>query len=199
MDVSLAAGVRAPREGPMSERDLQTATVEEQWPELRHLLALRNRVGRDEADPRRFRSVRRLRPPHVVAGATEPRRHVVERPAAGAERSDAAHLRPLLGRLVLGPAERRIAEDERALAGPQHVGPVDLQRVGVADVGRLLYRDPRVRLAEFHGRRSSAGTDRAGKDIERDGGHEQIPENDEGEPGGEERRAARAEETETGS
>ena len=44
----------------------------------------------------------------------------------------------------------------------------------------------RVRPGGDHGRRPSAGADRAGKDIERHGGDEQIPESDEGGPGGEE-------------
>ena len=54
--------------------------------------------------------------PHVVAGADEPSGHVVERSAAAAERRDAAHLRPLLWRLELGPAEWRIAFAHRTFA-----------------------------------------------------------------------------------
>lgn len=54
------------------------------------------------------------------------------------ESGDAVHLRPLLERLELGPAERRLPEDARALIERQHVDPVDFQRVGVADVRRLL-------------------------------------------------------------
>ena len=146
--VRLAASVRSPREGPMRECDLQAAVVKQQRPELRHLLALRDGVGRHETDPRRC-STGRLRPSHVVPGTDKPRGYVVERPAAAAERCDAPHLRTLLGRLELGPAKRRIAEHVRALVGRQHVGPVDLQRVGVADVRRLLDRDPRVRLTEL--------------------------------------------------
>ena len=62
-----------------------------------------------------FDASSRLRPPHVVAGPDEPCGHVVECAAAAAERSDAAHLRPLLRRLELGAPERRITKDVRAL------------------------------------------------------------------------------------
>ena len=49
--VSLAACVRAPGEGTVRECDLQAATLEQERPELRHLLALGDRIGGDEADP----------------------------------------------------------------------------------------------------------------------------------------------------
>ena len=112
VDVGLAASVRSPCERPVSEGDLQAVTVEEQWPELSHLLALRDRVGRHKADPRRCLASG-LRLLHVVSGPDEPRGHVVERPAATAKGGDAVHLRPLFGRLELGPAERRIGPCQR--------------------------------------------------------------------------------------
>ena len=67
VDVRLPASVRSPREGPMREGDLQTAMVKQPRPELRDLLALRNRVGRHEADPRPCATGRR-RAPHVAPG-----------------------------------------------------------------------------------------------------------------------------------
>ena len=108
--VRLAARVGAPGEGAVGEGDLETAAVKQKRPELRHLLALRDRVGRDEADPRRSTAGRWLCAPRVITGADEPRSHVVERPAAAAQCGHTAYLRPLLWRLKLGPAERRIAK-----------------------------------------------------------------------------------------
>ena len=37
-----------PHERSMSESDLQAESVEQNWPELRHLLTLRDRICRDE-------------------------------------------------------------------------------------------------------------------------------------------------------
>ena len=51
MDVRRAARLAAPAERPVRERDLQPEAIEQDGPELRDLLALADRIGRDEADP----------------------------------------------------------------------------------------------------------------------------------------------------
>ena len=51
MDVSFASCVRSPRECAMSERNLKLIAPEESWPQLRHLLTLRDRVRGHEANP----------------------------------------------------------------------------------------------------------------------------------------------------
>ena len=53
----------------MSEGDLQPAMVEQQRPQLRHLLTLRDRVGRHKADPRQSRAGWRLRVSRSLARA----------------------------------------------------------------------------------------------------------------------------------
>ena len=70
--VGLAASVRAPGKGAVREGDLQPGAVEQGRPELRHLLALGDRVGGDEADTGRTLL-------HVFSRLEEPGGHVVER------------------------------------------------------------------------------------------------------------------------
>ena len=142
MDMRLAPGVGAPGEGAVGERDLEPVALEQQRPELGRLLALGDRIRGDETDPRRsFRE--------VFPGAEEPGRHIVERAAAAAEVRDPAHLFPLFRRLVFGPVEGRIAEDEGATPGIQHARPVRFQRVGREDAGGLLQRDADEGLPEL--------------------------------------------------
>ena len=124
----------------MRERDLQIAAVVQDRPQLRDLLALRNRVRGDERDLR----IAALR---ILAGGDEPRRHVVERSAAFQLRRS-LHLFALQGGLHLRSHERRIAIDERALFRWNHVVPVDLVRVSAANPRRGTQRDARVVLPE---------------------------------------------------
>ena len=95
VDVRHAPRVRTPRERPVSEGDLEPAPAEQDRPELRHLLTLGDRVGRHEADPRAFAG--RAAALDVPTRRDELGGHIVERPAAPAERGDPAHLRPLFG------------------------------------------------------------------------------------------------------
>ena len=141
--VGLAAGIGHPGEGGVRKRDFERVAIEQDRPQLRDLLALGDRVRRDESNPRS------LGLPHVVAYLDEPRGDVVEGASAFAERGDRAHLRPLFGTLVLRAGERGIPEHERALLGGEDFGPVRLERVGVHDVGRLLQGDPDIGLAEL--------------------------------------------------
>ncbi len=63
-----------------------------------------------------------------------------------------AHLRALRRGLVLGPDEGRIAEDEGAALGRQHVGPGSLQRVRADDAGRLAQGNAGIALAALESR-----------------------------------------------
>lgn len=50
MDVRCAARFAAPTEGAMGEGDFEMEAIEQDRPELRHLFALADRIGRDEGD-----------------------------------------------------------------------------------------------------------------------------------------------------
>jgi len=50
MHMGFAARVRAPGKSAVGEGDFQPAAVKQDWPELRDLFSLRDRVCRDEAD-----------------------------------------------------------------------------------------------------------------------------------------------------
>src|SRR3546814_4632172 len=104
MDMRLAARVGTPCKGAVREGNFQPASVEEGRPELRHLLALRDRVGRDEAD-----ACGAL--PDVPTRRDEPGGHVIERAAGLPERGEPPNLRALAFGLVLCADEGRIAED----------------------------------------------------------------------------------------
>src|ERR1700730_4449561 len=54
MDMGLAACVAHPFECAVRERDFQPVPLEEQGPELRHLLALRYRIRGDKTNAGRF-------------------------------------------------------------------------------------------------------------------------------------------------
>ena len=123
----LAARVRSPRERSVCERDLQLAALEQDRPELRDLLALRDRVGGDEADA----GIAAL---HILSRLNEPRGDIIERAAAPAEGRHPAHLGALVRRLVLRAHEGRIALHERTFAARQQFGPVGFQRVAMDDV-----------------------------------------------------------------
>ena len=140
MHMRFAARLGTPLKCAVRERDLQIAAVVQDRPQLRDLLALRNRVRGDERDLR----IAALR---VLAGGDEPRRHVVERPAALQLRRS-LHLFALQGGLHLRSHERRIAVDERALFRRHDIAPVDLVGVGAANPRRGAQRNARVVLPE---------------------------------------------------
>ena len=126
----------------MSKGNVEAAAVEQDRPKLRHLLALRNGISRHEANAR----VALLR---VLASAYKPSRHVIKGAAAAAQRGDLSHPLPLLRRLELRAHKRRIPKHIRTFRWRQHFGPVQSERVRVADVRRLLNGDARVGLAEL--------------------------------------------------
>ena len=113
----------------MREGDLQRAASEQDRPKLRDLLARRDRVGRDKADPG-------IAAVHILPRLDEPRRDVIERAAALAERRDPTHLGALVRRLILRAHERRIAQHEGAIARRQQTGPFGFQRIAMDDVRR---------------------------------------------------------------
>ena len=142
MHVGPAAGVRAPGEGLVRERDLESAPVKQGGPKLRHLFALGDGTGRHEADSRG--TVARVMP-----GQKEPRGDVIERAAVGSQRGDPAHLRALRGALELGADEGRIAENVGAALGREHGPPIDLQGVAADDPRRFPQRYADIALAEL--------------------------------------------------
>ena len=133
VDVRLAARLAVPHEAAVGEGDF-VAGAEHQRPQLRDLLALADRVGRDKGDAR-------LAATEIGDRLEQPRRDIVERPAAAAQPGNGADLRPLRRRLELRTDKRRITHDVAALRRRQHRVPVERQRVAVDDVGRLLERD----------------------------------------------------------
>ena len=143
MHVRRSPRIGSPREGAMRESDFQSVPFEQRRPELRHLLALRDRVRGDEGDSRRPA-------PEVLASLQEPRRHVIQAPARGSQSG-----KDLPGTLLLGsapldePAEWRIAQHKGTVSGRQDFRPVDLQSVAANQVRRLRQRNPHVRFAEL--------------------------------------------------
>ena len=51
MDMRLAARLAAPAEGAVSEGHFEVTAVNQDRPQLRHLLALGDRIGGDKGDP----------------------------------------------------------------------------------------------------------------------------------------------------
>src|ERR1035441_7312363 len=94
MNVRHATSIAAPSECAVSEADFEAVLIQENRPELRNLFTLRDRIGSDKAD-----SCERL--PEIVTGFDEPRGDVVKGPPTPAQMGYAAHLPPLLVRLVL--------------------------------------------------------------------------------------------------
>ena len=141
MHMRLAARVRAPGEGAVREGDFQPRAVEQDRPELRHLFALGDRVGCDEADTSRAVL-------DILPRLDEPPGHIVQRASGLAERRDPADLGTLSGALELGSDERRIAEHVTARLRRQEVRPIHFERVGVQDVGRGLKWNADVGLTE---------------------------------------------------
>lgn len=80
------------------------------------------------------RAAVRLGLAHGGPGADEPRGHVVERSAAASESGDGRACARCSSDWNSAPPNGGLPEDERALIERQHVDPVDLQRVRVADV-----------------------------------------------------------------
>lgn len=120
MDMSAPARVAQPFERAVGEGDFQIVALEQERPQLRDLLALRDRIGGDEGDAWRGRPASLplegrgnvVAAPRVVARLEEPSADIIERPARAAEPGDTAHLRALMIALELRAAERRIAEHE---------------------------------------------------------------------------------------
>ena len=120
----------------------QPAAFKQNRPQLSHLFALGDGVRGDEADLR-------IRSLNVMTGGNEPRRHIIQRPAAAAEGRDAPDLGALLVALVFGAAKGRISKNVRALTRCQHCLPVNLQRVFIVDVRRSLEWNARVAVAKL--------------------------------------------------
>src|ERR1700730_4262548 len=132
MDMGLALRVAHPCERAVREGDFQPVAVEQQGPELRDLLALRDRIRGDEADAR-------LGPTQILTGLDKPGTDIIERSCSFVLSANySAHLNALLRRLIALPPERRIAENVRAFFGCEHVCPIRLQRVGINNVRRCL-------------------------------------------------------------
>ncbi len=109
---------------------------------MRNLLALRNRVGGDIADTA-------IAVVYIFSCLDEPCGDKIERPTALAEFSNPAHLLALHIGLVFRTDKGQVAEDERAIARRQQIGPIGFQRVAVDDVGRLLKRNANEGLTEL--------------------------------------------------
>src|ERR1035441_2251219 len=100
MDVRLPARLAFPRERAVGKVNLHPVTTEEQSPDDRHLLALRDGVGGNEtyAD---------LRPLDVISGQVEPRNNVVHVAGILEVTEHDGHISPLVGALIMLPNERR--------------------------------------------------------------------------------------------
>src|SRR6056297_58631 len=125
----------------MGKGDLQPAMIQQHRPELRHLLALGDRIGRDKADTRLA--------PRIQPRLDEPRADIIRRAAGFAQIGDAPHLLALPGALVFRPHKWRIAQHVGTPFRRQHPGPVHLQRVAMHDGGALAKGDAGEHLAEF--------------------------------------------------
>ena len=77
MDMGLTPRIRAPREGPVGEQDLHVARPQERRPQLPDLFALRDRIGRDEADLGRALV-------NILGRLEKPRGDIIQSPAAAA-------------------------------------------------------------------------------------------------------------------
>src|ERR1017187_9550049 len=119
MNVRHSAGIAAPCECAVSEAYFKRVAVEENGPELRHLLTLGDRIGCNESN---FC----LRLPEGLSGFNKPCGHIVERASTPAELGYAAHLRSLLVALVLRSSEGRIAENVGAFPWSDQTCPVHL-------------------------------------------------------------------------
>ena len=142
MHMRLAPCVGTPRERAVRERYSHSVSLEQDWPQLPYLLALRNRIRGHEPNATRA-------PSYECCGLHEPRRHVVQSAATAPQGRYATYLLPLLHTLILCSHERWIAEHVRALLRRQHIRPIDLQSIALHDPRRLAQRNPRIRLPEL--------------------------------------------------
>ena len=162
MHMRLAARVGAPSEGAVGKGDLQPEAVKDLRPKQGHLFALGDRIGRDKGDAGGCCGPPTPALPHegggrcggdVSASLEKPRTDEIQCAAGFAEVGNLADLFALLHGLEFCANERRVAQHVTAPLCWQHVGPVQVQRVAVHDVGGFLQGYPGVIAAERLGQR----------------------------------------------